>query len=172
MKKIRKKIYNQRVTNVHLVIADEMKILIRYETYMTSVFSTSSVTGAKHIGCHYSKTSEYLSAGFLINNWNRQGLQYFGTFTVRLKLAINLYNINYQMFIEYLSEISSIFIINYQMIDKLTYFQTDNQYRHMLLLMRTDVECENKMAYELTKKTYRRLSPSRNNCLATSFNID
>lgn len=66
--------YNQRVTNVHLVIADKMKILIRYETYMTSVFSTNSVTGAKHIGCYYSMTSEYLSAGFLINNWNRQGL--------------------------------------------------------------------------------------------------
>lgn len=89
---------------------------------MTSVFSIGSVTSAKHIGCHYSMTSEYLSAGFLINNWNRQDLQYLGTFAVRLKLTIRLYNVDYQMFIKYLSEIPSISIItiNHKMIDKQT----------------------------------------------------
>lgn len=87
-----------------------MKILIGYEIYLTSVFFTDSVTGAQHIGCHYSMTNVYLLADFLINNRNPQDLQYFGTPAIRLKLATHLY-VGYQMFTEYLPEIPSTFIM-------------------------------------------------------------
>lgn len=90
---------------------DELKLLIEHQTYLTSVFSTSSVTGAEHVGCHYSITSVNLSAGFLIINRNLQGLQYIGTLAVCLKFVTRSHNVGYRMFIECLPEIMSTFII-------------------------------------------------------------